>query len=82
MKSISNNILATIVAFYLSKFNDLALQKLGFKTYANAFNECAKLLNVKPNYIKLRRDELIVSAKRYHHSGVSGTIVSLEAVPL
>ena len=25
---------------------------------------------------------LIVSAKRYHHSGVSGTIVSLEAVPL
>lgn len=57
MKSISNNILAAIVAFYLSKFNDLALQRLGFKTYANAFNECAKLLNVKPNYIKLRRDE-------------------------
>lgn len=27
-------------------------------------------------------DRLIVSAKRYHHSGVSGTIVSLEAVPL
>ena len=25
---------------------------------------------------------LIVSAKRYHHSGVSGTIVSLKAVPL
>ena len=25
---------------------------------------------------------VIVSAKRYHHSGVSGTIVSLEAVPL
>ena len=24
---------------------------------------------------------LIVSAKRYHHSGVSGTTVSLEAVP-
>lgn len=49
--------LASIVAFYLSKFNDLALQRLGFKTYANAFNESAKLLNVKPNYIKLRRDE-------------------------
>ena len=27
-------------------------------------------------------EKLIVSAKRYHHSGVSGTIVSLEAVPL
>ena len=25
---------------------------------------------------------VIVSAKRYHHSGVSGTIVSLKAVPL
>ena len=25
--------------------------------------------------------QVIVSAKRYHHSGVSGTIVSLEAVP-
>ena len=25
---------------------------------------------------------MIVSAKRYHHSGVSGTIVSLKAVPL
>ena len=24
---------------------------------------------------------MIVSAKRYHHSGVSGTTVSLEAVP-
>ena len=33
---------------------------------------------------KLNLDEktLIVSAKRYHHSGVSGTIVSLKAVPL
>ena len=58
MESMSNNnILATIVAFYLSKFNDFALKKLGFKTYASAFKECAKLLNVKPNYIKLRRDE-------------------------
>ena len=27
-------------------------------------------------------EKMIVSAKRYHHSGVSGTIVSLEAVPL
>ena len=58
MKSISNNnIFATIVAFYLSKFNDLALTKLGYKTYASAFIECGKLLDVKSNYIKLRRDE-------------------------
>lgn len=58
MKSISNNnIFATIVAFYLSKFNDHALKKLGYKTYASAFIECGKLLDVKSNYIKLRRDE-------------------------
>lgn len=58
MESISNNrILATLVAFYLSKFNDIALKKLGYKTYASAFVECGKLLDVKPNYIKLRRDE-------------------------
>lgn len=53
----TNNILATVVAFYLSKFNDVALKKLGYTTYSNAFKECAKLLEVKPNYIKLRRDE-------------------------
>ena len=29
-----------------------------------------------------RNGKMIVSAKWYHHSGVSGTIVSLEAVPL
>ena len=27
-------------------------------------------------------NKMIVSAKRYHHSGVSSTIVSLKAVPL
>lgn len=26
----NNNLLATIIAFYLSKFNDLALKKLGY----------------------------------------------------
>lgn len=53
----NNNLLATIIAFYLSKFNDLALKKLGYKTYKDAFMECGRLIDVKPNYIKLRRDE-------------------------
>ena len=53
----NNNLLATIIAFYLSKFNDLALKKLGYKTYKDAFMECGRLIDVKPNFIKLRRDE-------------------------
>lgn len=50
----NNNLLATIIAFYLSKFNDLALKKLGYKTYKDAFMECGRLIDVKPNYIKCR----------------------------
>ena len=42
----NNNLLATIIAFYLSKFNDLALKKLGYKTYKDAFMECGRLIDV------------------------------------
>ncbi len=38
-------------------------------------------LSITGAFAELERN-LIVSAKQYHHSGVSGTIVSLKAVPL
>src|SRR5437868_5898254 len=51
------NLLAIIVAFYLSKFDKQALQNLGFKNDSEAFETTAKVLGVKKNYIKFRRDE-------------------------
>lgn len=51
------NQLAIIVAYYLSKFDKLGLQKLGFKTYSEAFETTARVLGVKKNYVKFRRDE-------------------------
>jgi hypothetical protein len=53
----NNNILATIAAFYLSKYNEDGLKNLGFKSFNEAFETIANLLNVKRNYVKLRRDE-------------------------
>lgn len=52
-----NNTLAIIVAFYLSKFDKMGLNNLKFNSFNDAFEVCANLLNVKRNYIKLRRDE-------------------------
>lgn len=52
-----NNILAIIVAFYLSKYNEEGLKNLGFTSFNEAFEKTAQLLEVKRNYIKLRRDE-------------------------
>lgn len=51
------NLLAIIVAFYLSKFDKQALQNLGFKNDSEAFETTAKVLGVKKNYVKFRRDE-------------------------
>ncbi|MDR1896133.1 MAG: DUF3883 domain-containing protein [Prevotellaceae bacterium] len=53
----NNNVLAIIVAFYLSKYNQEGLKNLGFDSFNEAFEKTAKLLNVKKNYVKLRRDE-------------------------
>lgn len=53
----NNNILAVIVAFYLSKYNQEGLDKIGFDSFNEAFEKTANLLNVKKNYVKLRRDE-------------------------
>lgn len=51
------NLLAIIVAFYLSKFDKQALQNLGFQNNSEAFETTAKILGVKRNYVKFRRDE-------------------------
>jgi hypothetical protein len=53
----NNNILAIIVAFYLSKYNQEGLKNLGFDSFNEAFEKTADLLSVKRNYVKLRRDE-------------------------
>ena len=51
------NELAMIVAFYLSKFGAEGLDRLGFSTYKQAFEEVGRSLNVKPNSVKNWRDE-------------------------
>jgi hypothetical protein len=51
------NQLAIIVAFYLSKFDKQGIKNLGFKNDADAFESIAKILGVKKNYVKFRRDE-------------------------
>lgn len=51
------NLLAIIVAFYLSKFGKQGLKELGFKNDADAFESTARILGIKKNYVKFRRDE-------------------------
>lgn len=53
----NNNALAIVVAFYLSKYDKEALTNLGFSSFNDAFERTAELLDVKRNYVKLRRDE-------------------------
>lgn len=52
--------LAHIVAYYLSRFDKEALLNLGYKTDKEAWAEIGEALDVKPNYIKFRRDEFDV----------------------
>lgn len=51
------NLLAIIVAFYLSKYGKQGLKNLGFKNDEDAFETTAKVLAIKKNYVKFRRDE-------------------------
>jgi hypothetical protein len=51
------NELAMVVAFYLSKFGDDSLEKLGYRSYKQAFDEIGRGLRVKPNSVKNWRDE-------------------------
>ena len=52
--------LAYIVACYLSRFDKVALQNLEFKSANEAFHKIAEALQIKPNYIKFRRDDFDV----------------------
>jgi hypothetical protein len=51
---------AYIIAYYLSKFDDIAVRNLGFLTDTQAFRELGKSLNILPAYIRFRRDEFDV----------------------
>lgn len=46
-----------VVAFYLSKFGEDGLSRLGFRTYKQAFDFVGHSLKVKPNSVKNWRDE-------------------------
>jgi hypothetical protein len=53
----NQNLLAIIVAFYLSKHDKQGLNNLGFKNDSDAFETTARILGIKKNYVKFRRDE-------------------------
>ncbi|PGN62200.1 hypothetical protein CN978_25045 [Priestia megaterium] len=45
------------MAFYLAKFNEDAVQNLGYTGFRNAFNNIGAKLNYSPNSVKNRRDD-------------------------
>jgi predicted HNH restriction endonuclease len=47
----------SIIAYYLSEYNENALSSLGFETQKAAFKEISVIFNRDNNYLKLRRDE-------------------------
>lgn len=49
--------LALIVSYYLARFNAVALNRLGYKSFNEAFEETGRILDLKKNYVKLSRDE-------------------------
>lgn len=51
------NELGMVVAFYLSKYDKEGLNRLGFQTYKQAFEEIGRSLHINPNSIKNWRDE-------------------------
>lgn len=51
------NELALVIAYYLSKFDTMALANLGYSSFAQAFEEIGATLGVKPNSVKNMRDE-------------------------
>jgi hypothetical protein len=52
--------LAHIAAYYLSRFDKEAITNLGYKSDKEAWTKIGEALNIKPNYIKFRRDEFDV----------------------
>ena len=51
------NQLATIIAYYLSKYDKVGVNYLGYRSFSDAFSQIAIILGAKKNYIRLRRDE-------------------------
>lgn len=71
--------LAHIVAYYLSRFDKVALKNLGFKTASEAFHKVGEALQIKPNYVKFRRDDFDVvhpHRKGWHKRDLSSNIVN------
>ena len=56
-KMSSNNQLALVVSYYLSKYDKLALNRLGYKTWKYAFKDISDRLDVKENTVKNMRDD-------------------------
>ncbi|MBB6022166.1 hypothetical protein HNR77_003262 [Paenibacillus sp. JGP012] len=54
---LDNHKLALIVAYFLSKYNEIALENLGYSNFTAAFEDIGFKLSVKPNTIKNMRDE-------------------------
>lgn len=48
---------ALIIAYYLSKFDDLAYRNLGFERKTRAHHELGRILGINPNSVKNMRDE-------------------------
>lgn len=75
----SNRKLAHIVAYYLSRFDKVALSNLRYKTDKDAFHKIAEALGVLPNYIKFRRDEFDVAhphRKGWHKRPMTMSIIN------
>lgn len=53
----TNHKLALIVCYYLSRFNDIAFNNLGYTTWDKAFEDIAIKLNVNKSSVKNWRDE-------------------------
>ncbi|MFF5994094.1 DUF3883 domain-containing protein [Lysinibacillus sp. KU-BSD001] len=52
-----NQKLALIIAFYLSKYDREAVEKLGYKNFTEAFKRIGDILDVKPASIKQMREQ-------------------------
>lgn len=52
-----NNDQAIVVSYYLSRFNDEALENLGYKTWKDAFEDLSQKLKINKHTIKNWRDE-------------------------
>lgn len=52
-----NHQLALIIAYYLSRFDRLGLESIGYSTFEEAFKATSVALNIKSNTVKNMRDE-------------------------